>query len=296
MSNFNEALQKKQDATANKPVKMSSQERNEQRIAELNEAALKVVSSVDNFQSYLAVQSRFDRYSANNNLLIFAQRPDATRLKGMDLWNKEKARVNKGSKSIHIYEPKKVMKDGKEYTNFERKSMFDISDVSGAEPENRPTYALHDVVRALFRHKAVEVKTIPDYPENRQYGALYDTTEKCVLAKQGMNNEQIFTSVTMALAHAEMSRGVEDYATASHAFEARCAAYILAKKYGVPTDSLKIDRIPDEYASMDAIGIRESLARIHDTAKALDSGMYTALVKENEVSPKSKVEKGGDAR
>ncbi len=296
MSNFDEALQKKQDATANKPMKMSSQERNEQRIAELNEAAKKAVSSVDNFQSYLAVQSRFDRYSANNNLLIFAQRPDATRLKGMDLWNKEKARVNKGAKSIHIYEPKKVMKDGKEYTNFERKSMFDISNVSGAEPENHPAYSLHDVVKALFKHKAVEVKTIPDYPENRQYGALYDTNDKCIYAKCGMNEEQIFTSVTVALAHAEMSRGVEDYATASHAFEARCAAYILAKKYGVPTDALKIERIPDEYASMDAANIRESLARIHDAAKAIDSGMYKALVKENEVSPKSKSARGGDAR
>lgn len=59
-----------------------------------------------------------------------------------------------------------------------------------------------------------------------------------------------------------------------------------------------IDRVPEEYGVMDAAGIRESLARIHDSVKNISSGMYKALVKEKEqeVSPKEKSGKGGDAR
>ena len=49
---------------------------------------------------------------------------------------------------------------------------------------------------------------------------------------------------------------------------------------------------------MDGESIRESLTRIHDTVKELDSGMYKALVKdkEKEIPPKAKPVKGGDAR
>ena len=56
--------------------------------------------------------------------------------------------------------------------------------------------------------------------------------------------------------------------------------------------------MPEEYGVMDAAGIRENLARIHDSVKNISSGIYKALVKEKEqeVSPKEKSGKGGDAR
>ena len=139
---------------------------------------------------------------------------------------------------------------------------------------------------------------IPDYPSDRQFGVFYDAEENCVYAKRGMGYEQIFTDVAVALAHAEMAKDIEGYLPAEHQFEARCAAYVLAKKYGVPTKAVEIDRVPEEYGVMDAAGIRENLARIHDSVKNISSGMYKALVKEKEqeVSPKEKSGKGGDAR
>ena len=79
----------KAEQTAEKP-KLTPEQREAQRKQALDDAAKKAVSSVTNLRAYLAVQSRFERYSTNNNLLIFAQRPDATRLKSLELWNKEK--------------------------------------------------------------------------------------------------------------------------------------------------------------------------------------------------------------
>ena len=257
------------------------------------------MSSVTNLRAYLAVQSRFERYSTNNNLLIFAQRPDATRLKSLELWNKEKKWIREGAKAVAIYEPvRKQGKDGKTYTNFVRKNMFDISDIKDPEPDVQPTYTAAEAVQGLFAHKAVDVRMIPDYPSDRQFGAFYDAEENCVYAKRGMGYEQIFTDVAVALAHAEMAKDIEGYLPAEHQFEARCAAYVLAKKYGVPTKAVEIDRVPEEYVVMDAAGIRENLSRIHDSVKNISSGMYKALVKEKEqeMSPKEKPGKGGDAR
>ena len=87
MSNSEQTTKAKQ--TAEKP-KLTPEQREAQRKQALDDAAKKAVSSVTNLRAYLAVQSRFERYSTNNNLLIFSQRPDATRLKSLELWNKEK--------------------------------------------------------------------------------------------------------------------------------------------------------------------------------------------------------------
>ena len=194
-------------------------------------------------------------------------------------------------------EKEKIRDEGR-YTNFVRKNMFDISDIKDPEPDVQPTYTAAEAVQGLFAHKAVDVRMIPDYPSDRQFGAFYDAEANCVYAKRGMGYEQIFTDVAVALAHAEMAKDIEGYLPAEHQFEARCAAYVLAKKYGVSTKTVEIDRVPEEYGIMDAAGIRENLTRIHDSVKNISSGMYKALVKEKEqeVSPKEKPGKGGDAR
>jgi antirestriction protein ArdC len=53
----------------------------------------------------LTSMSRFTRYSLSNQLLIFAQCPDATHVQGYRAWNKAGYQVRKGEKGIAIYAP-----------------------------------------------------------------------------------------------------------------------------------------------------------------------------------------------
>lgn len=54
---------------------------NRNRCYELSEKMSKAVATnAQTFQQYLDMQSRFDRYTANNVLLIMAQRPNAQKL------------------------------------------------------------------------------------------------------------------------------------------------------------------------------------------------------------------------
>ena len=53
----------------------------------------------------LGTMSRFSKYSLANQMLIFAQRPDATRVQGYRAWNKAGYQVRKGEKGIAIYAP-----------------------------------------------------------------------------------------------------------------------------------------------------------------------------------------------
>jgi antirestriction protein ArdC len=53
----------------------------------------------------LTSMSRFAKYSLVNQMLIFGQRPDATRVQGYRAWNKAGYQVRKGEKGIAIYAP-----------------------------------------------------------------------------------------------------------------------------------------------------------------------------------------------
>jgi antirestriction protein ArdC len=53
----------------------------------------------------LASMSRFAKYSLANQMLIFAQRPDATHVLGYRAWNKAGYQVRKGEHGIAIYAP-----------------------------------------------------------------------------------------------------------------------------------------------------------------------------------------------
>jgi hypothetical protein len=55
--------------------------------------------------AYLASMARFHHYSANNILLIHAQRQDATRVAGFSAWRKLGRFVRRGEKGIAILVP-----------------------------------------------------------------------------------------------------------------------------------------------------------------------------------------------
>lgn len=66
----------------------------------IDDAATAAVSSGEQFQLFLNVQARFDRYSASNVLLIAHQRPDATRLADFAAWKDAGVHIKKGESTI----------------------------------------------------------------------------------------------------------------------------------------------------------------------------------------------------
>lgn len=75
-----------------------------QLISELSaQTADRITDSVDGWKSYLGTAARLYKYSFNDQLLIYAQRPDATACAEMELWNDKMRRwVKPGSKGIAL--------------------------------------------------------------------------------------------------------------------------------------------------------------------------------------------------
>ena len=59
----------------------------------------------ETYRAWLHTLSRFYSYSFNNWLLIYAQRPDATRVAGFQTWKSLGRFVKKGEHGIRIFAP-----------------------------------------------------------------------------------------------------------------------------------------------------------------------------------------------
>lgn len=103
----------------------------------LEEGVAEVLDS-EGFRRYLSFQAKFHRYSPNNALLIFSQRPDATFVAGYKRWQELGRQVEKGEKQIRILAPvrRKVRDDetgeeGYVARGFRVVGVFDVSQTTG---------------------------------------------------------------------------------------------------------------------------------------------------------------------
>ena len=82
---------------------------NRERLREITdgiEQGIKELFESEKYMRYLSVMSRFHRYSVNNTMLIYMQKPDATLVAGFNKWKNQFARhVKKGEHGITIIAP-----------------------------------------------------------------------------------------------------------------------------------------------------------------------------------------------
>ncbi|NCB53062.1 MAG: DUF4316 domain-containing protein, partial [Clostridia bacterium] len=70
------------------------------------EQGIKDLFQSDRYMQYLSTMSRFHRYSVNNTMLIYMQKPDATLVAGFNKWRDQFSRnVMRGEKGIKIIAP-----------------------------------------------------------------------------------------------------------------------------------------------------------------------------------------------
>ena len=96
------ALERRVKIMAEKPT-------NRERLREITEGieqGIKELFESEKYMRYLSVMSRFHRYSVNNTMLIYMQRPDATLVAGFNKWkNQFERHVKKGEHGITIIAP-----------------------------------------------------------------------------------------------------------------------------------------------------------------------------------------------
>jgi antirestriction protein ArdC len=84
-------------------------EKNKERLKEITDSIEQGIQSLfqsDRYAQFLRTMSRFHRYSVNNTMLIYMQKPDATLVAGFNKWRDQFSRnVMRGEKGIKIIAP-----------------------------------------------------------------------------------------------------------------------------------------------------------------------------------------------
>ena len=108
---------------------MSNQLHRFQQVAD--QTAVALAGSYQKWTAFLTTAARLYKYPYHEQLMIYAQRPDATACADYELWNKQMHRyVRRGSKGIALIDTSG--------DNPRLKYVFDVSDTGGGENARRP--------------------------------------------------------------------------------------------------------------------------------------------------------------
>ena len=210
---------------------------NRERLREITdgiEQGIRELFESEKYMRYLSVMSRFHRYSVNNTMLIYMQKPDATLVAGYNKWKDQFERhVKKGEHGITIIAPtpykKKIEeqkldpdtkapildKDGKIVTEekeieipmFRPVKVFDVSQTDGKPlPElasslsgNVPNYEAF--MEALRRSAPVPITFEAMAADTDGY---FSAEHQKIAIRQGMSEVQTVSATVHEIAHSKL--------------------------------------------------------------------------------------------
>lgn len=281
---------KPKKAGGNQP-KLSKEEYAEKKKAEkervyqmVDDTAMQIVNNPEKFRAFLDTQSRMDRYSAANALLIFNQLPEATQLKDFDDWGKDNVKIVKGAKSISILEPVEYARqDGTTGISYNVKKMFDVSQTNGRQTPavsvNRDPKAL---ITTMLDACPVEVEATNELPYPNM-AAFYNNEKQTLYVKRNVGDSvAVAQCVAQEIGHAQLSINSDTYSRRDMGFQAVCIGYMLCKKYGVDTQNFAIDRIPESLKEKEPKEIRAELSKTRNAMSEINSRISEELYRKKQ--------------
>ena len=216
---------------------MADKPTNRERLQQITagiEQGIKELFESEKYIRYLSVMSRFHRYSVNNTMLIYMQKPDATLVAGYNKWkNQFERHVKKGEHGITIIAPtpfkKKIEEqkldpdtkapmldqDGKvimeekeiEIPMFRPVKVFDISQTDGKPlPElaaslsgNVQNYEVF--MEALRRSAPVPIEF---EPMDANMDGYFSSDQQRIAIREGMSEVQTVSAAVHETAHSKL--------------------------------------------------------------------------------------------
>lgn len=251
------------------------------------EEGVKGVFDSEQYQKYLAFMGKFHRYSINNSLLIWLQRPDASYVAGFKTWQKMNRQVRKGEKGIKILAPcphkftkEYIDDDGNleekeiQYTTFRPATVFDISQTDG---EDIPTICdeLTGTVEnfdELFE-KLKSASPVPVEYEDIQNGALGYFNGMAIRIKSGMSQLQTVKTTVHEVAHAllhDRENGEEKDANRHEKeVQAESVAFTVCAMLGLDTTGYSFEYVANWSQGREAKELVASMEIIRKTANLI---------------------------
>ena len=255
-------------------------QRNENRALayEMLESATEELNNPDTVMAYLDIQSKFDRYSVSNALLVAYQNPEATRLCDSKTWQKNHAFINKGETGIIILEPGKeyTRDDGKTVTPYNAKKVFDISQTN-ARPRQQSTRTpdARLVIKGMLKASPVKYEIKNELPEG--VNAIYQPEAKMIFIRQGLDGDEIVRALSKEIAYARLDKSNFDKENID--FAAQAISYITTSRTGFSPEP--ITALNEKFSSLEAKEKRAVLSQVRDHANTISNTIKKTLEPKN---------------
>ncbi len=247
----------------------------EETYAKIDETALAVNSDPAARDRYLDVMARFPNHSVQNTLLIYAQRPNASRIGDGAYWASKGARIKKNERGFSVLEPGReyTREDGSIGTFYDPKKVFDAEQTTARTRLPRH-YDAHDVLTALITTSPIPVRPVDDLQGEL---AVYDPHEKAVLVQRGLTEDQLFWALATEISQASLSEGKANFDREGNAGKAELAAGVLAKRYGV--EQVAGDYPAPAHKEADSQEIRAALTEVRNAVQDTGNRLRAVLDK-----------------
>ena len=267
-------------------------EKRSQLTAQLRQGIAQVRDS-KRFAEYLAFAGRFHRYSFNNRLLIWMQRPEATQVAGFQSWKQLGRHVKKGEKGIAILAPiafKREMDLGptqstesaedRTVVGFRVVHVFDVGQTDG-EPLPTLTMQLEgsadELLMRLMAVAADDGLTVTSEPEQGRdgVGGYYDPAERHIWLNPSIQGT---AQIAQTLAH-ELGHHFARETVCSRAegeIIADAAAFLVLGHYGVDAGAFSFEYVAVWANRAEPGAFERKLNEAHQAADAILSRMNPA--------------------
>ena len=253
------------------------------RLAEAHDqlvAAIEHLTTGEDWQRFLDTASRFRTYSLNNLLLIFLQRPDATRVAGYRTWQSLGRQVRRGEQGIAILapctyrradtdepaeEPTRVLR------GFKVVHVFDLAQTDGDPLPEPPVHLLDgddphgvtDLLAELIRAESYTFTIGPMPDEHAEANGVTDYAQRSVTVRQDLAPAQRAKTTAHELAHVLLhhpdSGTRPDRAVCE--IEAESVAYLVCGQHGLTSDAYSFGYVAT-WAAGDTAAIRATGERV----------------------------------
>lgn len=271
------------------------------------ERGIKELFASDKYKQYLQTMSRFHRYSVNNQMLIFMQKPDASLVAGFNKWKDSFGRnVRRGEKGIKIIAPapykKKIekekldpdtklplldengqpIKEEKEVnvSTFKVVSVFDVS-----QTEGKPLPEISSDLSGSVEHYDTFMEAIKrsspvpiDFkPIKSGADGYFSYDKQSITLREGMSETQTVCAAIHEVAHSKL----HNYSRKAHEtdvqakdrrteeVEAESIAYAVCAYYGIETSENSFGYLASWSSDKELKELKSSLETINKTSSEL---------------------------
>lgn len=251
----------------------------EAKMAEIQKQVDQAIDRIfknNEFQHFLEVASKFPKYSLNNVVMIYSQKPDATMVQGYRSWEEMGRQVQKGESAIKIFAPtftkmevtkidpvsqrpqldnkgKEITEKVEKITGFKGVNVFDVSQTKGKEIVNVRQFIRDDIKDSngaakmylqLSEHlgKKMDIREMADdFKENPNARGYYDRSNHAIRINPAIPNSTLkFKTLVHEYAHSQLHRmdsPLKDLPRGHKEAQAEATAFMVTKYYGLDTEA-----------------------------------------------------------